>query len=57
MLKRLKEYLKMPSTWRGVFMGAGLFGFVLLPEQQEAVTVSTMTLIGLIEILRKEEKQ
>jgi hypothetical protein len=55
MLNKLKEHLKMPSTWRGIFVGAGLFGYVFAPEQQEAITIGTMTLIGFIEIIRKEE--
>ncbi len=56
MLNSLKEYMKMPSTWRGVFMGLGLLGVSFVPEQKEAIISTSLGLIALIETFRKEEK-
>lgn len=57
MLEKLKDYLQMPSTWKGIFMGLGLAGVILVPEQKEAVIATSVSLIGLIEIFTKEEKK
>ena len=52
LLRRCKE----PSTWRGIFVLAGLFGYSLDPELQNQLIISVTALIAAIEIFRAEKK-
>lgn len=51
-LTRLTE----PSTWRGIISLATSFGIVLRPELQSAIIAAGLSLIGLVNIIRKESK-
>jgi len=55
-MDKLKEYLKMPSTWRGIFALLGVVGVSLMPEQKEAVITAAVAALGLYEAFRKEGK-
>jgi hypothetical protein len=50
-LTRLRE----PSTWRGIFMVLTSFGIYLQPDQTAAITAFGLSLVGLINIFRKEQ--
>ena len=52
----LKKYLKMPSTWRGLFALLGVVGVSLMPEQKEAIITAAVAAFGLHEAFRKEGK-
>ncbi len=54
-MKLISEYLKMPSTWRAVFMALGLIGVNLVPDQKEAVIGIAVALLAVVEAFRKEE--
>ena len=48
------NWLKQPSTWRGVFILAGLLGFKLQPELQDAITTAVIAALALVEVIRNE---
>lgn len=48
------RWLKQPSTWRGIFLLIGLFGFHLRPELQEAIINAVVGVLALIEVIRNE---
>jgi len=47
---------KQPSTWKGLFVLAGLLGYSLDPELQNQLIISVTALIAAIEIFRNENK-
>ena len=51
-LARLKE----PSTFRGLAILAGLFGYAIDPAQVNAIAAAVAAVIALIEVFRKETK-
>jgi len=55
-MAKFKEYLKMPSTWRGIFALLGVVGVSFMPEQKEAVITVVVAALGLYEAFRNEEK-
>lgn len=48
------NWLKQPSTWRGIFLFAGLFGWHLHPELQDALVTAILAALALIEVIRNE---
>ena len=50
----LKQYAKMPSTWRGLAMLAGAFGVYLDPALLETAIAGVVAAIGLVETVRKD---
>ncbi len=46
--------LKEPSTWRGIIAVVTAFGIALNPEQVAAIVTAGVSLIGMIEVFRKE---
>lgn len=48
------KWLKQPSTWRGFFILAGILGFKLEPELQDAITTAVLAALALIEVIRNE---
>ena len=50
------ERLREPSTWRGLAALATAFGLKAAPEMQEAVIGTGLTVIGLINVIRKEKR-
>jgi len=55
-MDKLKEYLKMPSTWRGIFALLGVVGVSLVPDQKEAIITAVVAGLGLYETFRKGRK-
>ena len=53
-MKYLLERLKEPSTWRGLFALLTAVGLKLHPEMQEAILTTGLSLIGMINVIRKE---
>lgn len=51
-LDRLAE----SSTWRGIIMVATAIGLKLDPSQSDAVIATGLSLVGLINVFRKEKK-
>lgn len=50
MLKKLKQ----ESTWRGLIALASVLGVVLNPSQAKEIVAAAVTLIGLINIIKKD---
>lgn len=50
-LNRLKE----PSTWRGIILILTVFGAKLEPEQQEAIVLAGLGIVGLLGAFTKDE--
>ena len=50
------DRLKEPSTYRGLSIILGLIGISVSPEQTNAISVAVGSVIGLIEIFRKEKE-
>lgn len=50
-LDRAKE----PSTWRAIFVLAGLAGYTLSPELQEQIVLAVGACLGVVELIRKEK--
>jgi hypothetical protein len=48
--------LKQPSTWKGIFLVAGVIGYGIKPELQEQIIIAVTAIIGIIEIYRNEHK-
>jgi hypothetical protein len=48
------NWLKQPSTWRGIFVLAGLCGWRLHPDLQDALITAILAALALIEIIRNE---
>lgn len=42
------------STWKGVSILAGLFGLVVAPDQLEIIGAAIVSIVGAIEMIRKE---
>lgn len=52
MMDRLQE----PSTWKGLTLVAGLFGYAATPEEVEVIAGAATAVIALINIFTKERK-
>lgn len=52
-MKTLIEYLRHESTWRGIIALAAGFGITLTPEAANAIIAAGLSLIGLINIFKK----
>jgi hypothetical protein len=52
----LIERLAENSTWRGLILLATALGLNLHPELQEQIVASGLTLVGLINIIRRGKK-
>lgn len=48
------EYLKQPSTWRGIIGLATALGVTISPALSSAIIAAGVALVSLIEIFRKE---
>ena len=46
--------LKQESTWRGIIAIAMALGVALSPQQQEAILAAGLSLIGLINVFKKD---
>lgn len=46
--------LKQPSTWKGIFLVAGIIGYKIDPSLQDQIFIFVTAAIGLIEIYRNE---
>ena len=46
--------LKQESTWRGIITIATLLGWRLAPDQAEAIITAGASLVGTINILKKD---
>lgn len=44
------------STWRGIIMVATAIGLKLDPSQADAIIATGLSLVGLINVFRKEKK-
>jgi hypothetical protein len=55
-MKKILDYLKQPSTWRGLIALATAIGVALTPEQVEAVVTAGVSAVALIEVFRNEKK-
>ena len=52
----LLEKLSENSTWRGLILVATALGVKLDPTMQEGILAAGLSLVGLINIIRKEKK-
>jgi hypothetical protein len=48
------EHLKQESTWRGFVALAIAAGVTIAPELQEAIIALGLTIIGLINVIKKD---
>jgi hypothetical protein len=53
LLKIALERLQENSTWRGLILVATALGVKLDPEMQEQIIVAGLSLVGLINIIRR----
>lgn len=54
-LSKLAGKLREPSSWRGIFLLAGIMGYSVAPELQEYITGAVVSGLGIIEWVRKEK--
>lgn len=54
MLNTLGQYIKMPSTWKGIFALLAVAGVTLAPDQMELIVTIAVSGYGLYETFRKE---
>lgn len=50
MLKKLLEYFRYPSTYKGIIAILGVVGVALSPEQAEAIAAAGVSLYGAISL-------
>lgn len=55
-METIFKYLKQASTWRGIATVVAGFGFYIAPEFIDAIAVAFGSVIGLIEVIRNEDK-
>jgi len=55
-MKTIIERLKESSTYRGLAIVGGIVGVNIAPDLAVAIGTAVMSIIGLIEIIRKEKK-
>ena len=48
------NWLKQPSTWRGILLFIGVFGIHFRPELQDAIITAIVSGVALIEVIRDE---
>ena len=48
--------LKQPSTWKGLFVVAGIIGYKIDPSLQEQIIIAVTAILAAIEIYRNEHK-
>lgn len=48
LLQKIAEYLKYPSTWKGLITALTLAGVTLKPEQADAITTAGIGLVAAI---------
>lgn len=53
-LDYILERLKEPNSWRGLVWIITAAGFVLEPEQREAIVTAGMTLAGILGVITKD---
>lgn len=53
----IKKRIKEPSTYQGITVIAGATGVTLSPELFEAISAIVVSVIGLIQIIKKESKE
>ena len=51
MLNKLLEYLKYPSTVKGLFTIIGLLGYTFAPAFQEQIAAACIAIVGVISTL------
>lgn len=56
-MKVVLDYLKQPSTWRGLVGVVAAFGVAMSPDQVEAIIAAGVAAIGVVEVFRNEEKK
>lgn len=52
----IMDRLQEPSTWKGLTLVAGLFGYAATPEEVEVIAGAATAVIALINIFTKEKK-
>ena len=55
-LKRIIEYLRQPSTWKGICMVLGAAGITVSPDLQNAILAGMLIVLGLVDIVQDEGK-
>lgn len=56
-MNKILEYLRQPSTWRGIITVVSGFGVVISPELTNEIVATGVGIIGLIEVIRNENKK
>ena len=51
------NYLKQPSTLRGIFSLLGAFGVAISPELSTEIIATVVGAIGIVEVVRNEDKK
>lgn len=51
----MMDRLQGPSTWKGLTLVAGLFGYAMTPEETEVIVGAATGIIALINIFTKEK--
>lgn len=54
-MKKILEYLKQDSTWKGIVSILTAVGITLNPEQAAAITAAGIGIIGLIQVFITED--
>lgn len=54
-MKKVLEYLKQDSTWKGIISVLTAFGITIKPELAAAITATGLGLVGLIQVFVTED--
>lgn len=55
MFEWINDRAKEPSTWKGISLLLSVFGVGVAPELITQIGMATVTVIGIIETLKKEK--
>jgi len=56
-METILKYLKQPSTWQGLIGIVTGFGVAVSPELSQAIIAAGVALIGLISVIKDENKK
>jgi hypothetical protein len=48
MFKKILDFLRYPSTWKGIVTAVGILGVKVAPDQAEAIVTAAVSIVAAI---------
>lgn len=55
-MDKILNYLKQPSTYKGILAILGVVGVTIKPDLWQEITATCVGIVGIIEVVRDEDK-